>query len=143
MNPVAFDWFDRIPKAELHVHMEGAIPVGTLRELIVKYEGKSEAPSLEELQQKFTYRDFPHFIEIWIWKNNYLREYEDFSFIAKDTIAQSATLNIESIPTQARCHQCGEVFLLEEVKWTCPDCANKNLEIVAGNELFVDSIEVE
>lgn len=94
MNPVAFDWFDRIPKAELHVHMEGAIPVGTLRELIVKYEGKSEAPSLEELQQKFTYRDFPHFIEIWIWKNNYLREYEDFSFIAKAFARDLVSQNI-------------------------------------------------
>ena len=29
------------------------------------------------------YRDFNHFIETWSWKNQFIREYEDFTFISE------------------------------------------------------------
>ncbi len=35
-----------------------------------------------QIAERFRYRDFPHFIETWVWKNQFLREYEDFTFIA-------------------------------------------------------------
>jgi hypothetical protein len=62
------DWFDHIPKVELHLHLEGAIPLPTLWELVQKYGGDAAVPDLESLNRMFTYRDFPHFIETWIWK---------------------------------------------------------------------------
>ena len=76
------DWFDAIPKVELHVHLEGAIPLPALFELVRKY-GSGEAGSLGELEARFRYRDFPHFIETWVWKNGFLRELDDFAFIAE------------------------------------------------------------
>jgi adenosine deaminase len=51
--------------------------------LIQKYGGDPLAPNLETLQKRFEYRDFPHFIKVWSWKNQFLREYEDFTFIAE------------------------------------------------------------
>ena len=30
-------WFDKVPKVELHLHLEGAIPYDALWELICKY----------------------------------------------------------------------------------------------------------
>jgi adenosine deaminase len=76
-------WYDDVPKVELHLHLEGAIPLPALFELVRKYGGTGEVPDLETLRNKFRYRDFPHFIETWIWKNGWLREYEDFDFIAE------------------------------------------------------------
>jgi adenosine deaminase len=76
------DWFDAIPKVELHVHLEGAIPHPALFELVRKYD-PGAAGSLGELQARFRYRDFPHFIETWVWKNGFLRELDDFAFIAE------------------------------------------------------------
>ena len=76
------DWFDAIPKVELHVHLEGAIPLPALFELVRKYDADA-AGSLADLEARFRYRDFPHFIETWVWKNGFLRELDDFAFIAE------------------------------------------------------------
>jgi adenosine deaminase len=76
------DWFDAIPKVELHVHLEGAIPLPALFELVRKYDADA-AGSLADLEARFRYRDFPHFIETWVWKNGFLRELDDFDFIAE------------------------------------------------------------
>jgi adenosine deaminase len=86
-------WFDEVPKVELHLHLEGAIPHNALWELVQKYGGESSVPNLQALIEKFNYRDFPHFIETWAWKNQFLREYEDFTFIseavARDLVRQN------------------------------------------------------
>ncbi len=63
--------------------MEGAIPLDALWELVTKYGGDPDVPSLAALADRFAYRDFPHFIQTWHWKNRFLREYEDFAFIAR------------------------------------------------------------
>ena len=76
------DWFEAIPKVELHVHLEGAIPLPALFELVRKYDSGA-AGSLADLEARFCYRDFPHFIETWVWKNGFLRELDDFAFIAE------------------------------------------------------------
>jgi adenosine deaminase len=79
----AGDWFDSLPKVELHLHLEGAIPVPALWELLGKYGGRDETPTLEALEGRFRYTDFGHFLEVWTWKNRFLRELEDFTFIAE------------------------------------------------------------
>lgn len=75
------DWA-RVPKVELHLHLEGAIPHETLWELVRKY-GDPSVPDLAALRRRFEYRDFPHFLDTWVWKNGFLREYEDFTLIAR------------------------------------------------------------
>ena len=88
------DWYERLPKVELHLHLEGAIPYDALWELVKKYGGTELVPSQEALISRFQYRDFPHFIETWIWKNQFLREYEDFAFIAEAVARDLAHQNI-------------------------------------------------
>jgi adenosine deaminase len=88
------NWYERIPKVELHLHLEGAIPYETLWELICKYGGDPSVPDLNALRQKFEYRDFPHFIDTWVWKNNFLREYEDFTFFSEAVARDLAGQNI-------------------------------------------------
>jgi len=77
------DWITRLPKVELHVHLEGAIPHESLWELIRKYGGDPSVPSFAALSEKFVFRDFSHFVEVWSWKNRFLRQEEDVTFIAE------------------------------------------------------------
>ena len=67
------NWFERVPKVELHVHLEGSIPLDVLWQLVQKYGGDPNVPDLLALQKKFEYRDFPHFLATWMWKNGFLR----------------------------------------------------------------------
>lgn len=94
---IAMNWFERVPKVELHLHLEGAIPHHALWELVQKYGGDPSVPTLEALKQRFVYRDFPHFIETWVWKNRFLREYEDFTFIAEEVVRDLARQNIRYV----------------------------------------------
>jgi len=91
--------FEHVPKVELHLHLEGAIPHDALWELIQKYGGEASVPNLQTLRDKFHYRDFPHFIETWVWKNQFLREYEDFTFIAEAVAQDLASQNIRYAET--------------------------------------------
>ncbi len=71
-----------LPKVEIHLHLEGAIPLPALWELVKKYGATDEVPDIATLADKFRYRDFPHFLETWMWKNGFIREYDDFTFMA-------------------------------------------------------------
>ncbi len=90
-------WFDRVPKLELHLHLEGAIPHAALWELIQKYGGDPSVPDFDALERRFRYRDFTHFLETWSWKNGFLREYDDFSFIAEEVARDLASQNIHYV----------------------------------------------
>ena len=79
-------FFKNIPKIELHLHLEGAIPVFSLWELVQKYDKKKNVKSERDLEAMFDYKDFSHFLNIWTWKNTFLREYEDFAFIATEVV---------------------------------------------------------
>ena len=87
-------WFSKVPKVELHLHLEGAIPHDALWELIQKYGGDYSVANPESLEKRFEYKDFPHFIETWLWKNQFLREYEDFTFIAEQVARDLSFQNI-------------------------------------------------
>jgi adenosine deaminase len=87
-------WYDQLPKVELHVHLEGAIPHAALFDLIQKYGGDPSVPDIAALEKHFEYKDFHQFIEVWSWKNQFLHEYEDFSHIAELTARDMAKQNI-------------------------------------------------
>ena len=88
------DWFDLVPKAELHLHLEGAIPHDVLWKLVKKYGGDPAAPSLQALKERFVFRDFLHFLEMWGWKNNFIREYDDFTLIAEAVARDLVSQNV-------------------------------------------------
>ena len=88
------NWYERVPKVELHLHLEGAIPYEVLWELVRKYGGDPQVPDQAALLRKFEYKDFPHFIETWIWMIQFLREYEDFTLIAEAVARDLASQNI-------------------------------------------------
>lgn len=90
-------YFQAIPKIELHLHLEGAIPFEALYNLIKKYDGVSQVPDIQALKAHFVYQDFPHFLETWNWKNQFIREYEDFTYIAEETAKDLCRQNIRYV----------------------------------------------
>jgi adenosine deaminase len=89
------NWCARLPKVELHLHLEGAIPIPALWELVQKYGGDPRLPDEASLREYFKFQDFPHFIELWIWKNGFLREYDDFEFFSAAVACSLKAANIQ------------------------------------------------
>ena len=72
----------RVPKAELHVHLEGAIQPETLFILARRNGVELPVQTVEEMQRWFTFRDFPHFVEIFFAISRCLKQEEDYELIA-------------------------------------------------------------
>ncbi|MDD4859794.1 MAG: hydrogenase maturation nickel metallochaperone HypA [Dehalococcoidales bacterium] len=66
-----------------------------------------------------------------------------FNFLTRDTIAAGASLTFEKVPTKLRCRKCDKDFAPEAIAWICPRCHEQSIEIVAGRECYINSIEVE
>jgi hydrogenase nickel incorporation protein HypA/HybF len=66
-----------------------------------------------------------------------------FVELTKGTPAEGAILEVLEVPTRANCLACAHGFELEDYLWLCPECGDRNLDIVQGKELLVDSIEVD
>jgi adenosine deaminase len=94
-NNLSNSWYNSIPKVELHLHLEGAIPFDALWTLIQKYGGDSSVQNIKALKEKFKFRDFSHFLENWTWKNTFIREYEDFTFICEEIAISLKKQNIK------------------------------------------------
>lgn len=66
-----------------------------------------------------------------------------WDLIAEGTIAEKAELRFERIPARAQCLDCAAEYQLPKDAFTCPKCGSERLRIVAGEEMTVESIEVE
>ncbi|HML22787.1 MAG TPA: hydrogenase maturation nickel metallochaperone HypA [Aggregatilinea sp.] len=66
-----------------------------------------------------------------------------WDFISQGTIAEKATLNFKRIPAAARCTDCGHTAPLDRETYACPACGSGSLAIVAGEEFFLESIDVD
>jgi aminodeoxyfutalosine deaminase len=78
------------PKIELHVHLEGTVRAPTLLEIARRNDYALPADTVEGLASLYEYRDFEHFIEVWILTTNALRTAEDFRQVVVDYAAEAA-----------------------------------------------------
>jgi hydrogenase nickel incorporation protein HypA/HybF len=65
-----------------------------------------------------------------------------WSLITRDTVAEDATLGIEAVPAAGLCRACGESGPQPSFPMHCAECGGYGIEIVAGEELQIDWIEV-
>lgn len=83
-----------MPKVELHVHLEGAIQPETLFRLAARNGDTLPATTVEGLRQWYAFRDFPHFVQVYIATSRCIHTAEDIELIARDFLAGQAAQNI-------------------------------------------------
>jgi aminodeoxyfutalosine deaminase len=75
MNPAPFtERIASLPKAELHLHLEGSMQPPTVSALTARH-GFSVAE--EEVRRRYAYRNFDGFLEAFKWVTSFLREPQD------------------------------------------------------------------
>ncbi|MDJ0925119.1 MAG: adenosine deaminase [Acidimicrobiia bacterium] len=90
----SLDRFDLCPKVELHLHLEGAVPLNTLWQLIEHYGGDPAVPDRASLVEHLRYTSFAHFIDTWWWMTGFIRTSDDFELVAEHVAADLARQNI-------------------------------------------------
>ena len=89
-----YDYIAAVPKADLHVHLEGSIQPSTLLMLAERHRVDLLADSEEGLRNWYRFRDFHHFIEVYVAITKCLRTVEDFELIVYEFGADMARQNI-------------------------------------------------
>src|SRR5439155_15747765 len=79
------------PKIELHVHLEGTVRPKTLLEIARRNDYALPADTEEGLAELYDFRDFAHFLEVWILTTNALRTEADFRQVVVDYAAEAAS----------------------------------------------------
>jgi len=82
-----------LPKAELHVHHVGSASPHIVSELAARHPGV--VPSdLDALREFYTFRDFAHFIEVYLSVVDLLREPEDIRLLTYEVAGDLAAQNV-------------------------------------------------
>ena len=67
-----------------------------------------------------------------------------FGFVSRGTVCEGARLEQELIPARLRCGACEAEWGIEVPVFMCPACGPAGrIEVAAGDEFLVESIEVE
>jgi len=66
-----------------------------------------------------------------------------WEMIAKGTPAEGAKLRFTRLPLELRCTDCGCIFSPDADSFGCPACQSSRVRVHQGEELRVESIEVE
>ena len=83
-NSIAPEMIERLrtmPKAEIHIHVEGATDAEMFYQIAQQNHIELPADSLETWQSFFKFRDFPHFIQVYLTAVKCLQTPEDYALM--------------------------------------------------------------
>jgi hydrogenase nickel incorporation protein HypA/HybF len=66
-----------------------------------------------------------------------------YPLAAAGTLAEHATLTIETVPVRVRCRACGAETAAEVNRIVCGACGDWQVEVTAGEELLLKRVEIE
>ena len=87
MPAVTREFVEQLPKAELHLHLEGSLAPETLREL-------DPSVDLEQARARYRCSDFAGFIDAFKWAVGFLRSPDDYGLAARRLFAELARQNV-------------------------------------------------
>jgi aminodeoxyfutalosine deaminase len=82
---------DALPKAELHLHLEGSIRPATAVELAARH---GVALKVEEVLARYNYSNFNGFLETFKWVTSFLRTPDDYALITKQLAEELIRQNV-------------------------------------------------
>lgn len=82
---------DPLPKAELHLHLEGSIRPETAAELARRH-GAEVSP--DNIAARYKFSDFAGFIDTFRWITSLLRDPEDYAFITRKLLEDLVRQNV-------------------------------------------------
>lgn len=65
-----------------------------------------------------------------------------FEILAKGTMAEGASLQIEAMPIVCHCAGCAREFTSPDMYCECPTCGTPSLDVRRGREMQLSSLEV-
>lgn len=86
--------FDLMPKAEIHVHLEGATDAGTSYTIARRNDAPLPVATLEEWRNYFEFTDFPHFIRVYRATTDTIRTTDDLALMIAQFYVNQARQNI-------------------------------------------------
>jgi hydrogenase nickel incorporation protein HypA/HybF len=66
-----------------------------------------------------------------------------FGIVARETLCDGARLEQELVPARLRCNVCVLAWEVDVPAFRCPRCGTADVAVLSGEELQVESIEVE
>ena len=91
-------FIDRLPKAELHVHLVGSASVPTVLELARRHPDGARVPASEaELAAFYEFRDFPHFSQVYGAVSSLVREPADVAELVLGAARDLAGQNVRYV----------------------------------------------
>lgn len=84
-----------MPKAEIHIHLEGATTAETYFEIAQRNGVELPTHSLPQWQQFFHFESFDHFIEVYVTSTKLLRGAQDYELLVRRFGDQQAALNVQ------------------------------------------------
>ena len=88
------EFIRRMPKVELHVHLEGSIRPETLLALAERNHVALPANTVPGLREWYQFSDFAHFIDVYMAICNCIRTPADFELIAVEFLRHQSEQNI-------------------------------------------------
>jgi len=82
------------PNVAIHVHLDDSLPPETLLKLAARHDQPLPAQNLADLREWYRFRDFPHFVEIYVAISKCIRTAEDVELVAWEFLLGQADQNV-------------------------------------------------
>jgi hydrogenase nickel incorporation protein HypA/HybF len=66
-----------------------------------------------------------------------------WDMLSENTPAAGSRLHFRRVPAQMSCRDCGATSELRRIQPACPHCGGCRLQVTAGDEFYLDSIDIE
>lgn len=66
-----------------------------------------------------------------------------FELVSAATPAEKAAVSIQELPARLRCKQCNIETVMERPPFQCAKCGSTAIEVMSGDEVLVESVELE